>query len=108
LILNRGQIERRPATPHWSETDGQHACAFDAHQHFWDPGEPAIRGCRRPAGSDPEAVQSGLTCAGARGAADLRDRARPQTISSLDETREFLELATRWDFIWGVVGWVDL
>jgi L-fuconolactonase len=31
-----------------------------------------------------------------------------QTISSLDETREFLELATRWDFIWGVVGWVDL
>ena len=31
-----------------------------------------------------------------------------QTVSSLDETREFLELAARWDFIRGVVGWVDL
>jgi L-fuconolactonase len=31
-----------------------------------------------------------------------------QTISSEDETREFLELAARTDFIWGVVGWVDL
>jgi L-fuconolactonase len=31
-----------------------------------------------------------------------------QTISSQDETREFLELAERTDFIWGVVGWVDL
>jgi L-fuconolactonase len=31
-----------------------------------------------------------------------------QTISSEDETREFLELAERMDFIWGVVGWVDL
>src|SRR5260370_8041779 len=31
-----------------------------------------------------------------------------QTISSLGETREFLELAARTDFVWGVVGWVDL
>jgi L-fuconolactonase len=31
-----------------------------------------------------------------------------QTISSLDETREFLALAAQQDFIWGVVGWVDL
>jgi L-fuconolactonase len=31
-----------------------------------------------------------------------------QTISNLDETREFLGLAARWDFIRGVVGWVDL
>jgi L-fuconolactonase len=31
-----------------------------------------------------------------------------QTISSQDETREFLELAARTDFVWGVVGWVDL
>jgi L-fuconolactonase len=31
-----------------------------------------------------------------------------QTISSMDETREFLELAARTDFVWGVVGWVDL
>src|SRR5690349_6524266 len=31
-----------------------------------------------------------------------------QTISSLDETREFLETAAATDFIGGVVGWVDL
>src|SRR5260370_30394627 len=31
-----------------------------------------------------------------------------QTISSTDETRDFLELAARTDFVWGVVGWVDL
>jgi L-fuconolactonase len=31
-----------------------------------------------------------------------------QTISSEDETREFLSLAERSDFIWGVVGWLDL
>ena len=31
-----------------------------------------------------------------------------QTISSEDETREFLELAASTDCVWGVVGWVDL
>ena len=31
-----------------------------------------------------------------------------QTISSLDETREFLDTAARTDFIAGVIGWVDL
>jgi L-fuconolactonase len=31
-----------------------------------------------------------------------------QTISSLAETREFLALAASQEFIWGVVGWVDL
>jgi L-fuconolactonase len=31
-----------------------------------------------------------------------------QTISSLDETREFLATAAKTDFIAGVVGWVDL
>jgi len=31
-----------------------------------------------------------------------------QTVSSLDETREFLETASQTDFVAGVVGWVDL
>jgi L-fuconolactonase len=31
-----------------------------------------------------------------------------QTVSSLEETREFLALAASREFIWGVVGWVDL
>jgi len=39
---------------------------------------------------------------------DISGTVLVQTISSEDETREFLELAARTDFIWGVVGWVDL
>jgi L-fuconolactonase len=31
-----------------------------------------------------------------------------QTLSSLDESRELLEIASRWEWVRGVVGWVDL
>jgi L-fuconolactonase len=31
-----------------------------------------------------------------------------QTLSSLDESRELLETASRWEWVRGVVGWVDL
>ena len=41
-------------------------------------------------------------------ARDISGTVLVQTISSLDETREFLALAVSWEFIWGVVGWVDL
>src|SRR5260370_32187500 len=41
-------------------------------------------------------------------AQDISGTVLVQTISSEDETREFLELAARTDFVWGVVGWVDL
>lgn len=81
---------------------------IDAHQHFWDPalasypwlaGEALAR-IRRPFGPDDLAPE--LAAQGISGTVLV------QTISSLDETRGFLELAARWDFIWGVVGWVDL
>jgi L-fuconolactonase len=81
---------------------------IDAHQHFWDPtratypwmvGE-ALDPIRRT--FSPEDLAPEL--AGQRIAGTIL----VQTISSLDETREFLSLASGREFIWGVVGWVDL
>ena len=79
----------------------------DAHHHFWDP-------------SRREYVWMGDELAPIRRKFEPRDL-RPllaenavdrtilvQTVSSLDETREFLETAARTDFIAGVVGWIDL
>jgi L-fucono-1,5-lactonase len=80
----------------------------DAHQHFWDPtratypwmvGE-ALDPVRRP--FTPDDLAPELAAQGISGTVLV------QTISSEDETREFLALAEGTDFIWGVVGWVDL
>jgi len=79
----------------------------DSHHHFWDPsrrdypwmgeGLAAIRRRFGPAELAPLLASAGI------------DRTvLVQTISSLDETREFLETAASTDFIAGVVGWVDL
>lgn len=79
----------------------------DAHHHFWDPTRhqypwlgdelAAIRRPYLPADLSPLLAANGI------------DRTvLVQTISSLDETREFLAMAANNDFIAGVVGWVDL
>jgi len=79
----------------------------DAHHHFWDPGRrdypwmgDELSAIRRPFTPDdlrPQLIQNNV------------DRTvLVQTISSLEETRWFLETASRTDFIAGVVGWVDL
>lgn len=81
---------------------------IDAHHHFLDPARAvypwldreALGPIRRAFGPDDLAPE--LAAQGISGTVLV------QTISSLDETRDFLELATRWDLIWGVVGWVDL
>ena len=81
---------------------------IDAHQHFWDPTRTtypwmvgdALDPIRRP--FTPGDLAPELT------AQRISGTVLVQTISSVDETREFLGLAERWDFIWGVVGWVDL
>jgi L-fuconolactonase len=81
---------------------------IDAHHHFWDPAHAsypwlageALAPIRNSFGPDDLAPE--LAAHGISGTVLV------QTISSLDETRAFLELATRWEFIWGVVGWVDL
>src|ERR1700675_1452495 len=80
----------------------------DALHHFWDPTRAAypwmvgdaLDPIRRPFTPDDLALE--LADQGISGTVLV------QTISSEDETREFLELAARTDFIWGVVGWVDL
>ena len=79
----------------------------DAHHHFWDPSRreypwmgPELDAIRRPFG--PNELRPLLEDNGV-------DRTiLVQTLSSLDETREFLELAAANEFVDGVVGWVDL
>jgi len=79
----------------------------DAHHHLWQysptkyPWISAAHGAIRrdftPADLEPLLTACGI------------DRTiLVQTYSSLQETREFLELAARTPFIAGVVGWVDL
>ena len=81
---------------------------IDAHQHFW----PRPTGDRYPWMTDAQAALRRPF-----GPEDLRPllQAREidwtvlvQTRSSLDETRDFLAIADRTDFVAGVVGWVDL
>jgi L-fuconolactonase len=81
---------------------------IDAHHHFWDPDRysyPWMAGAamdpvRRP--FTPDDLRGALHESGIDGTVLV------QTISSLQETREFLELAAATDFVRGVVGWVDL
>jgi L-fuconolactonase len=80
---------------------------IDAHHHFWDPARAdypwltdELAAIRRPFG--PDDLTPLLADAGV-------DRTiLVQTISSVEETREFLAIATANEFIAGVVGWVDL
>jgi L-fuconolactonase len=79
----------------------------DSHHHFWDPSRrdyawmgDELASIRRPFG--PNELAPLLASAG------IDRTVLVQTISSLDETREFLNTAASTDFIAGVVGWVDL
>jgi L-fuconolactonase len=79
----------------------------DAHHHFWDPTRrdypwmgDELAAIRRPYG--PAELEPLLKAEGV-------DRSvLVQTVSDLDETREFLATAADHEFIGGVVGWVDL
>ena len=80
---------------------------IDAHQHFWlynrtdygwiDDRMQAIKRNYLPADLQPE-----LTKAGMSGSVAIQAR------QSVEETRWLLQLAGQYDFIKGVVGWVDL
>jgi L-fuconolactonase len=79
----------------------------DSHHHFWDPSRreypwmgDELASIRRAFG--PEDLRPLLS-------ADRVDRTIVvQTISSVEESREFLATAATTDFIAGVIGWVDL
>ena len=81
---------------------------IDAHVHFWGESEvagydwmtPEMEAIRRPFG--PDELQAQLVRHGFERAILV------QTLSSLAETRAFLELAESTPFVGGVVGWVDL
>ena len=81
---------------------------IDSHHHFWDLSRrdyawlagDGLRPIRRRFGPDdlrPLLEDNGVD-----------KTILVQTVSSLDETREFLDRAASNDFIAGVVGWVDL
>lgn len=79
----------------------------DSHHHFWDPARrdypwmgDELKAIRQRFG--PEELRPLLT----DNAVD--QTILVQTVSSVDETREFLDTASSTDFIGGVVGWVDL
>ncbi len=79
----------------------------DAHHHLWDPSRTEypwmtaeLAAIRRPFG--PEDLRGLIAANGVDRTIVVQAR------SSLEETRELLEIAERTDFISGVIGWVDL
>jgi L-fuconolactonase len=80
----------------------------DSHHHFWTPGRydyywmsgPELEPIRQP--FRPADLQPLLTASG------VEYTVLVQTVPSVDETREFLEIAQDTPFVAGVVGWVDL
>jgi L-fuconolactonase len=81
---------------------------IDAHHHFWDPARYSYPWM---AGDAMDPVRRAFTPHDLRGplAEERIDgTVLVQTLSSPQETREFLQLAVATDFVYGVVGWVDL
>lgn len=80
----------------------------DAHHHFWVPGRydyywmagPELNPIRRPFG--PDELRPLLSAAG------VDFTVLVQTVPSVAETREFMDIAANTPFVAGVVGWVDL
>lgn len=79
---------------------------IDSHHHVWDPAAreyPWLTGLdaiNRPFTTDD--LQPLLAANGFDGSVVV------QTVSDLDETREFLQIAASVPFVVGVVGWADL
>lgn len=75
----------------------------DAHHHLWDP---ARRTYDWLAGLDP--IRRPYTEADLRAVTPADATVLVQTLSSVEETEEFLSTAASSDLVTGVVGWVDL
>jgi L-fuconolactonase len=80
----------------------------DSHHHFWDPARreypwmagEALDPIRRP--FRPDDLRPHLEATGVDATVLV------QTVSSVEETREFMATAAATPFVAGVVGWVDL
>jgi L-fuconolactonase len=81
---------------------------IDAHHHFWDPSRysyawmqgDALDPIRRAFG--PGDLRGELQLSGVTGTVLV------QTVSDMEETREFLQVAASTDYVQGVIGWADL
>src|SRR5262249_21586155 len=101
---------RRIQTGYWQSAwamSEDNPVRIDAHHHFWQIGHyhypwltPELRVLQRNFG--PEDLQPLLAKSG------IKASVLVQTISSVEETHWFLQLAEKYSFIAGVVGWVDL
>ena len=81
---------------------------IDAHHHFWDPARYSYPWM---AGDAMAPVRRAFTpddLRGTLGEERIDGTVLVQTLSSAQETREFLDLAAATGFVHGVVGWVDL
>jgi L-fuconolactonase len=84
------------------------AVRIDAHHHFWDPARYSYPWM---AGDAMAPVRRAFTpddLRGTLGEERVDGTVLVQTLSSAQETREFLDLAAATGFVHGVVGWVDL
>ena len=79
----------------------------DAHHHLWDPAHREYPWM----GDELDAIRRRFDASDLKPLLDANGIDRTvvvQTVSSLEETREFLQTAAENEFIAGVVGWVDL
>lgn len=80
---------------------------IDSHQHFWNPERGDYGWMTGPAAPlrriyAPEHLRHEMDAAGVSGSIVV------QTLPSMQETRDFLTLASQEAFMVGVIGWVDL
>jgi L-fuconolactonase len=78
---------------------------IDSHHHVWDPSRREYPWLTDPKIAKPFGVDDLGPLLEANG---IDATVLVQTVSDLDETREFLALAAETPFIAGVVGWADL
>ncbi len=83
------------------------AVRVDAHHHFWDPARYAYPWMEGSAMGPVRRRFSPEDLVGELAKSDIDGTVLVQTLSSLDESRELLETASRWEWVRGVVAWVD-
>jgi L-fuconolactonase len=81
---------------------------IDAHHHFWDPARYSYPWMAGDAMAPARRAFTPDDLRGPLGEERIDGTVLVQTLSSPQETREFLHVAAATGFVQGVVGWVDL